>query len=264
MSDDQCDATTNTGFDLLNCDLARGHDGPHQCAGYSWPNVQPFQAKQNYSSAALAGAKFEDLFLDLFRRIEQLEQRSASAEMLAEQARRIDELEKRLDTLSRQTGQPSPMSVRSTITNHVDRALADLGSGLVSRMAEQHAQISAKLDAMWQVLGAMAPVIDSPAEPATHVEPGLDYQTERVSGSPAAVRCPTRFREGQCMGYAGHEGECSSIPGDGSQMEDAGEFDVCAVSQRYAAAGRGEVQDCHLPEGHDGMHQDAAGHPFKA
>ena len=62
-------------------------------------------------------------------------------------------------------------------------------------------------------------------EPVTHVEPGLDYTTERASGSPAAVRCPAQFREGQCLGYAGHEGECSALPDPREpQLENPEEF----------------------------------------
>jgi hypothetical protein len=48
-------------------------------------------------------------------------------------------------------------------------------------------------------------------------------QAERASGSP--VQCPTQFREGQCLGWAGHHGECSAVKGSGNpQMEDPAEF----------------------------------------
>lgn len=75
-------------------------------------------------------------------------------------------------------------------------------------------------------------------------------QTERASGSPAAVRCPTQYREGQCLGYAGHDGECSAVPDTGnSQLEDPSEFECGAES--YPGLGH---PPCGLPKGHDGAH----------
>jgi hypothetical protein len=51
-------------------------------------------------------------------------------------------------------------------------------------------------------------------------------QEERASGSPAPVRCPSQFREGQCLGYAGHDGECAAVPGTAAdyQLEEPAEF----------------------------------------
>lgn len=114
------------------------------------------------------------------------------------------------------------------------------------------------------------------AEPVTHVEPGADY-AERASGSPAPVRCVTQFREGQCLGYAGHDGECSAVPDSGSptpeepseSMEstyDRTSDDTllsCRIHLRVAETG-GEVRECFLVEGHEGMHEDGTGRKFKA
>jgi hypothetical protein len=55
-------------------------------------------------------------------------------------------------------------------------------------------------------------------------EPVPERQEERASGSPAPARCPSQFREGQCLGYAGHDGECSALPGSNGQLEDPAEF----------------------------------------
>lgn len=92
-------------------------------------------------------------------------------------------------------------------------------------------------------------------------------QNERASGSPAAVRCPAQFREGQCLGYAGHDGECSAVPGSGSpQLEDPEEFDECGKDPAPGHA----MPPCGRPAGHSGVcasgpqysGEDEPGEPF--
>lgn len=269
-----CGITHPAGHGLGTCNLDAGHDGNHSSGLANWP-----PARSNYRSDDLAGAKIDDLILDLFRRIEQLEQDTASGaatdDMFAAQERRIARLEQRIRYLERQlssTPQTYDFSaLQASITSHLNRALTDLGSGLDTRFTlltealrargrndeQRHAQTGAKLDTMWEMLRVMAEAIDR-IIPAGHPEECHGEvcfksvpdgaQTERASGSPAAVRCPAQFREGQCLGYAGHEGECSALPDPWEpQLEDPGEFE-CGMDP---APGH-SMPPCGRPKGHDG------------
>ena len=259
MTDDMCRATTNTGFGVATCYLRAGHTDPHDDGNQTRANVQPLQergpeqARGNYSSDQLTGIKIDDLILilDLFRRIEQLEQGTASGtatdDMFATTNRKhshlaqsVGEMHERVTRLEQAAvygpGPHDLSALQASIQNHVNRAITDLGTGI----GEQHDQINGdaqqrnqamvdRLNAMWDVLTAMAPVIDRLGQVYSReviVKIGDELvQTERASGSPAAVRCPARFREGQCLGYAGHEGECSALPDPREpQLENPEEF----------------------------------------
>lgn len=252
-----CGVTHPAGHGLGTCNLDQGHDGNHSSGLANWP-----QARSNYRSDQLTGAKIDDLILDLFRRVEQLEQGAANGaatdDMFASTNRSVEGLAGGMDRLTRRVrdlekaavysiGPHDLSALQTNIENHINRALTEFGSVLntqferlngaictVNGEAQQrHIDTGAKLNAIWKVIGAMAPIIDTlgsaehewvnEPEPVTHVDTGLDYTTERASGSPAAVRCPERFREGQCLGYAGHDGDCSAVA-DGEQLEDPIEF----------------------------------------
>lgn len=334
----QCGATTNTGFSVIRCEQRAAHAGSHMTDQYSWPNVQPLQTKQHYTSNALQGVDRDNLIRDLFERIETLEQGTAGGaatdDMFAAQEQRIAQLEERVRGLERAqvygSGQQDPSALQASIASHLSRALTDLGSGLDTRFTlltealrargrndeQRHIDTTAKLDAIWNVLAAMAPVIDAlkpdslrvicgtpdlsglyhcdrdPGHNGRHrngistwpnpcgaAHPSLDaicarakghttehrgsfvhrlvrwgdqsteHVTERASGSPAAVRCSTEFREGPCLGYAGHDGECSALPeSDNPQLEDPEEFDECGMDP---APGH-SMPPCGRPKGHDG------------
>lgn len=273
MPDDQCRATTSTGFGVATCYLRAGHKDQHDDGQYHWPNVQPLHTRSREAQWAermqAAGGMRDELILQLFERIETLEQGTAGGaatdDMFAAQERRIVQLEERVRDLERQLSRlPQTYdfsALQANLTTHTNRAMTELGSGLISRWTEQHEQTAERLGAMWNVLAAMAPVIDRmdqaykrsmahSQDPITHVELGLDYpedgaQTERASGSPAAVRCPERFREGQCLGYAGHDGECSAAPG-GEQLED---LEECGNPPVPGSAS----PPCGRPAGHTGV-----------
>lgn len=361
MSDDQCPATTQTGFGVVRCQLPMGHPNPEdhtneqyrwaraRCAattfvnndvgmvacslreGHSgdhiendtgralyWPDLPPVapdpgpvtdRATHHYGSKQLAGANRDDLIRNLFERVEQLEQTSANAgavdHMFGSTNRSVErlasglgEIERRMTALEgavSHQGGSDLSALQSSLMNHTNRAMTDLAMGF----QERHQEIGARLKAMWDVLAAMAPIIDSlkPAPlkaicgaPALHGpdvcdldaghdgrhycgtstwpnqsaatcgathpvesgrtcvrprghtaahksssrgdvrlvwndEPVPDHQEERASGSPAPARCPSQFREGQCLGYTGHDGGCSAVPhAAGNQLEESAEF----------------------------------------
>lgn len=237
-AENPCGATLHNGTSSLYvCQREPGHSGDHQDRNFQWnPMVRPLPEKSREAQwedrIRSAGGNRDELILQLFERVEQLEQTSAGGaavdDMFATMnrarqrlAQGLGEVEKRMTRLEQaQVYGPGPhdlSALQASIKNHINRALADLGAGLGIR-----------LNAMQDVLtrqqaAVLAQLIPEP-EPVTHVEPGLDYTTERASGSPAAVRCSTRFREGQCLGYAGHDGECSAIQG-GEQLEDSKGFE---------------------------------------
>lgn len=279
----------------LVCTREKGHDESHSDGQSAWP-----QAQKNYQSTNLAGASYEDLIRDLFERIENLEQTSAGGaavdDMFAPMNRAVVGLQKsaadhqrRLLGLERaQVYGPEPhnfSALQASMTNHTNRALADLGSGLISRLEEVAERITLSLRTD---LAAALDRLDPPKPPSCgdpdqaglytceladghdgrHVNgistwpnwcgaehPSLEVacvlvkghttglhqaapdtrygrarwaddgaQTERASGPPAAVRCQTQFREGPCLGYAGHDGDCSAVPGE-EQLEDPTEDD---------------------------------------
>lgn len=295
------------------CSMTLGHEGSHQNGRHTWRHAQ-----ENYRSTNLAGAKHDDLIRDLFRRVEQLEQTSASGaatdDMFAAQARKhshlaqtVGELSKRMTRLEQaQVYGPGPhdLSVlQASIANHVNQALTEFGSQLgilldgMQGMLAQHistntAAVLARLEPAEPV--PLPVVCEAPDNTGTlHCEKGPGHggrhqsgntswpnpckqphptlgvtcctvkghttehlaaydtrygrvrwvdgqeqyqdlgtvrddgaQNERASASPAAVRCPAQFREGQCLGYAGHEGECSALPDPREpQLENQEEFD---------------------------------------
>lgn len=301
-----CGVTHPAGHGLGTCNLDHGHDGNHSSGLATWP-----QARSNYQSTGLAGASYEDLIRDLFERIENLEQTSAGGaatdDMFAAQERRIFQLEERIRGLERaQVYGPEPhnfSALQASMTNHTNRALTDLGSGLTSRLEEVAERITHSLRTD---LAVVLDRLDPPKPPSCgapdqaglytceladghdgrHVNgistwpnrcgaehPSLGVacvlakghttehrseegsvgfgrarwaddgaQTERASGPPAAVRCPTRFREGQCPGYAGHDGDCAAVP-------DPAEFPECGMDPtNMSSAGA----PCALSQGHDG------------
>lgn len=410
MSDDQCTATTQTGFGVVRCQLPTGHPEHHTNQQYRWyggypnsttspvpvctdtiwvsdeigtvacslgqghatdhventtgralhwplvdrclaPDPEPVtdRATRHYSSNNLAGVSYEDLIRDLFRRVEQLEQLARpTASCASEELRQgLGEVEKRMTRLEQAPvyGPHDLSALQASITDHMNRALTEWGSGLASLLTEQHEQTADLFRSIWAVLKTMAPVIDA-LKPdslratcgkpdlaglyhceeghghggrhrngtsswpnpcgATHSPTGttcivvkghttehrsdlragsgrvgwtdlamtdigavteaenkeaaqalgLDYlppdgaQNERASASPAAVRCPAQFREGQCLGYAGHEGECSALPDPGEpQLEDPGEFDECGKDPAPGHA----MPPCGRPAGHTGV-----------
>lgn len=291
MTHDQCRATTNTGFSVIRCEQRVGHADSHTTDQYSWPNVQPLQTKQHYTSNALEGVDRDNLIRDLFERIETLEQSTAGGaatdDMFAAQEQRIAQLEERVRGLERAqvygSGQHDLSALQASIANHLNRALTDIGSGLDTRFTlltealraggrnaeRRHIDTTAKLDAIWTVLGAMAPVIDAlgweehPEE--CHGEVCFKSvpdgaQNERASGPPAAVQCDTRFREGQCSGWRGHHGDCAVVP-DVWPPEDPDEFE-CGSNPVPGSS----VPPCGRPKGHDGAcvsgPSDENGGPF--
>lgn len=316
-----CGVTHPAGHGLGTCNLDHGHDGNHSSGLAAWP-----QARSNYRSDQLTGATIDDLILDLFRRVEQLEQTSAGGaatdDMFATQERRISQSEKRIQGLERaQVYGPEPhnfSALQASMTNHTNRALTELGSGLISRLEEvaERIMLSLRTD-----LAAALDRLDPPKPPSCgapdqaglytcelvdghdgrHVNgistwpnqcgaehPSLDVACVLVKGhttglhraapdtrygrarwaddgaqtqfrerTPAAVRCPTQFREGQCLGYAGHEGECSALP---DEPEECG---------NPPAPGSG-FPPCGRPAGHTGVcasgpqysGEDEPGEPF--
>lgn len=375
MSDDQCTATTQTGFGVVRCQLPTGHPEHHTNQQYRWyggypnsttspvpvctdtiwvsdeigtvacslgqghatdhventtgralhwplvdrclaPDPEPVtdRATRHYSSSSnLAGASHDDLIRDLFRRVEQLEQlarptASCESEELRQELRQLSQRVRGLEKAQVYGPGPHDLSaLQASITNHVNRALTDLGSGLDARftlmtqwgsgltslLTEQHRETERLLNrVVAQILGELKPVppvfCEAPDNTGTlHCEKGPDHggrhqsgntswpnpcrqphptlnvtcstvkghttehrsgpvrwvdgqghvfvelgtvkddgaQSERASGSPAAVRCPAQFREGQCLGYAGHDGECSALPDPREpQLEDPEEF----------------------------------------
>lgn len=396
MSDDQCAATTQTGFGVVRCQLPTEHPEHHTNQQYRWYGGHPEQptpwcgdgsglvggpcvldlghagdhqngAPKNYGSTNLAGAKHDDLILDLFRRVEQLEQTSASGaatdDMFVDTNRAVQNLMKSVADHQRrllgleqaQVYGPSPQDLsvlQASIANHVNQALTDLGSGLDSRFTlltealraggrdveRRHREMEGLLNrVVAQILGELKPVppvfceaLDNTG--TLYCEEGPDHdgrhqsgntswpnpckqphptlgvtcctvkghttehlaaydtrygrvrwvdgqeqyqdlgtvrddgaQSERASGSPAAVRCPAQFREGQCLGYAGHEGECSALPDPREpQLEDPEE---CGNSPAPGSAS----PPCGRPAGHTGVcasgpqysGEDEPGDPFE-
>lgn len=118
----------------LVCTREKGHDESHSDGRSSWP-----QAQENYGYTNLAGASYEDLIRDLFRRVEQLEQLAQpTASCASEELRQgLGEVEKRMTRLEQaQVYGPGPhdlSALQASIANHVNQALTDLGSGLDSR-----------------------------------------------------------------------------------------------------------------------------------
>lgn len=235
-----CPSTTYRGDEPVHCMLNAGHPGNHVLGTWSWPpeggwstvSTPPVETLTDRGPERdpgieqhLTGRTHDDLFYELFERMARIER-----------------------LLDPDAGRRSDYSaLSSSLTNHFNRALTELGTGI----AERHATVvqwqidtTAKLNAIWKVLGAMAPIIDSlvVGEPCV--------QTERASGSPAPERCPTQFREGPCMGYAGHDGDCSTVTYQLPRMEDPEESEECG---RDPYPGQG-VPPCGLPAGHDGMH----------
>lgn len=297
MSDDMCRATTNTGFAVATCYLLDGHDGQHDDGSYHWPNVQPLQergpepcgnvspnrvsrraldaghdgqhgssnsswpqARSNYRSDQLTGAKIDDLLLDLFRRVEQLEQLARpTASCASEELRQgLGEVEKRMTRLEQaQVYSTSPhdlSALQASINTQFERLNGAIC--MVNSDAQQRNQAMVdRLSAMWDVLAAMAPVIDAlgSAEHPEECHGEVCFksvpdgaQTERASGSPAAVQCSTRFREGQCSGWLGHHGDCAVVP-DPEQLEDLEEFQPrCSelVLGVRCTLGAGHPEDC--------------------
>lgn len=285
------------------CSLGQGHTSDHteNTTGRAlhWPLVDRCLAPdpepvtneptRHYASNDLAGVSRDDLIHNLFKRVEQLEQSSADAGVvdgdLARLINGLGEVKRRVTALER--------LVSGTDLNRQFERLNGAICTVNGGAQERHQETGARLKAMWDVLAAMAPVIDSlkpaplkvicgapdlnghyvceldqghdgrhycgtstwPREacgaphpvqsgrtcvrPQGHTaahrssssgdvrlvwndEPAPD-QAERASGSP--VRCPTQFREGQCLGWAGHDGECSAVNSSGDpQMEDPAGF----------------------------------------
>lgn len=280
MTDDQCRATTSTGFGVATCYLRAGHTGQHDDGQYHWPNVQSLRAKSREEQwterLGDAGGNRDELMLRLFERVEALEQGAANGaatdDRFASTNRAVEALMGSVDRLTRRVRDLEKAQVYNTrlrdlsalqasIENHINRALTKFGretntqferlNGAICAVnddaQQQYTDMVAKLNSIWKVLAAMAPIMDTLGS-AGHegvtdltghpeechgevcvkcvkcVKPVPDgAQTERASGSPAAVRCPERFREGQCLGYAGHDGDCSAVA-DGEQLEDPIEF----------------------------------------
>jgi len=222
MSDVQCSATTNTGFEWLNCEYAAGHPGQHHCRGYRW-HSQP-------SAIDLTGRTYEDLLLELFTRVAALEtvtpQDEPDGSEMQTETRITAMLHRIVQTLEdgfariieRLPAPPPPVcGAPSLAGNSMLTERCELPAGHEGRHREG--------------------ISTWPNRPNQHFEPVAavthpEY-AERVSGSPAPVpassevaRCPTLFREGQCLGYAGHDGDCSALPDSGNpQLEDPSEFE---------------------------------------
>lgn len=277
------------------CSMTLGHEGDHQNGQHIW-----HQARGNYRSTNLAGAKIDDLILDLFRRVERLEEgMNVAASVAKNHANDMRAWEKRVQGLEQaQVYGPGPhdLSVlQASIVNHVNQALTDLGSGLDSRFTlltealraggqdaeRRHRELEGLLNrVVAQILGELKPVPSVFCGAAHPVESGrtcvrpeghtaahksssrgsvrlvwndepAPAQNERASGSPAAVRCPAQFREGQCLGYAGHEGECSALPDPREpQLENPEEFDHTSYASLDYLNRRGvpdEPEECGNP-----------------
>lgn len=325
MSDDaHCTSTAETGFGTAVCAREADHGGGQHisASGYVWFDAVMREDRDPSIERQLTGRKHDDLFYELFSRLARLEQGRyadgpATDDMISSVRSALGEVERRMTQLEGAFGELRAGEFRPALP----RRESD------QREARQwRIDTTAKLNAMWKVLAAMAPIIDSlagavvepPLRPMCgepdHIgrlhcerEPGHDgrhtsgnsswpvrcpathpandkrcaksrghrgphdthpsgwperssttwkdpdpapAQTERASGSPAAVRCPTQYREGQCLGYAGHDGECSAVPDTGnSQLEDPSEFECGAES--YPGLGH---PPCGLPKGHEGAH----------
>lgn len=350
MSDSQCTATTNTGFSLINCQKEEGHDGLHENDTYTWPNVRPLHStsREECLQRHLTGKTFDQLFFELFQRVENLEQSTADGaatdDMFVAQARKHSHLAQSVGELHARLTQLEAVQV--SITNHTNRAMTDLGTGIQM----QHAELMTKIDELREVFAPFLPLMQSLVDPPLKVlcgtpslhgvlvcelEPGhdgrhtadnsswpnrcpsrnpdtdrqcvlgkghlSDHSPDRLSGRrwadpeptgdlsghpeechgeicikeahvklaerakshfAAAARCPERFREGQCLGYAGHDGDCSAVPDSGNpQLEDPGEFE-CGMDP---APGH-SMPPCGRPKGHDGPcasgPSDENGDPF--
>lgn len=284
MSDDRCGATVHMDNSLRVCNMSPGHLGDHRDRDFfTWnPLVQPLQSKSREAQWAeliqAADGNRDELILRLFERVEKLEQGAANGaatdDMFATTNRAVEGLAGGMDRLTQRvrdlekaaaysTGPHDLSALQASIENHINRALTEFGretntqferlNGAICTVnghaQQQYTDMVAKLNSIWKVLAAMAPIMDTLGS-AGHegvtdltghpeechgevcvkcvkcVKPVPDgAQTERASGSPAAVRCPERFREGQCLGYAGHDGDCSAVPGSGNeQLEDPREF----------------------------------------
>lgn len=211
------------------CALPENHEGLHSAG------------PGDYTGGRLV----EDVVIELFQRISTAETKLSSLRDT------VLSVQHRMDDWEPAPVRPGPhdlSALQSSINTQFERLNAD---------AQQRNQAMVdRLSAMWKVLAAMAPVIDSLGSSehervTTHVGPCMDHQTELASGSPAAVRCPVRFREGQCLGYAGHDGECAAVPGTAAdyQLEDPGEFEECGMDP---APGHG-MPPCGRRAGHGGV-----------
>lgn len=177
--------------------MALGHGGDHQNGQHIW-----HQAPGNYRSTNLAGASHDDLILDLFRRVEQLEQLARpTASCASEELRQgLDNLRKsaadhqrRLLGLEQaQVYGPGPhdlSALQASIANHVNQALTDLGSGFASLVTQQHRETEGSLNrVVAQILGELKPVppvfCETPDNTGTlHCEKGPDHGGRHQSGN---------------------------------------------------------------------------------
>lgn len=225
------------------------------------PETVTNEPTRHYGSNDLAGVNRDDLIHNLFKRVEQLEQSSAdgaatddmfktASRAVERLASGLDEIERRMTALERRASPTRADQLMNTQFERLNGAICQVNGDAQQR---NQAMVD-RLKAMWDVLAAMAPIIDS-LKPALlkvicgapdgsgeivcgrdqghdgrHMANGFSWpakpvpdQAEHASGSP--VQCPTQFREGQCLGYAGHDGECSAVDGSGNpQMEGHEEF----------------------------------------
>lgn len=337
------------------CSMTLGHEGDHQNGQHIWHQAQGnyrstnlagashddlirdlFRRVEQLEQTSAGGAAVDDMFsgvsnaldnhakkiTELRVQVRDLEQLARPTSSCASEELRqgLGEVEKRMTRLEQaQVYGPGPhdlSALQASITNHVNRALTEWGSGFASLLTEQHREMEGLLNrVVAQILGELKPVppvfCEAPDNTGTlHCEKGPDHdgrhqsgntswpnpckqphptlnvtcstvkghttehrsgpvrwvdgqeqyqdlgtvkdngaddlvghpeechgevcvksapdgaQTERASGSPAAVRCPAQFREGQCLGYAGHDGDCSAVPAPREpQLEDPEEFE---------------------------------------
>lgn len=227
------------GSPLARCVFATGHADDHSGGVRVWPNVQSLQERgpvtppRNYRSDQLGGAKWDDLILDLFRRVEQLEQLARpTASCASEELRQgLGEVEKRMTRLEQaQVYGPGPhdlSGLHASIANHINRALTEFGSGLDSRftlLAEalraggrdaerRHREMEGLLNrVVAQILGELKPVppvfCEAPDNTGTlHCEKGPDHGGRHQSGNtswPNPCRQPHPTLDVTCSTVKGH------------------------------------------------------------